>query len=146
MYDEGSAHSLKRSKKFKFKENKNRKWKKGRKKIKKWKGKSCLIYECRFAKYKIINSIGRQLLKVVVNEINVAGIYSIAMHDCTTDSSHADQLSIIIQYLNKSLDIVERLVRIQRVKESSAKGLFNTLQEILNKSTISLSGAVGAVV
>ena len=57
---------------------------------------------------KIINSIGKQHQKFIVGEINAAGIYSIAM-DCFTDSSHADQLSIIIRYLNRSLDIVERL-------------------------------------
>ena len=75
---------------------------------------------------KIINCIGKQLQKFIVGEINAAGIYSIAM-DRTTDSSHADQLSIIIRYLNRSLDIVERLASVQRVKESSAEGLFNTL-------------------
>ena len=91
---------------------------------------------------KIINSIGKQLQKFIVGEINAAGIYSIAM-DCTTDSSHADQLSIIIRYLNRSLDIVERLVSVQRVKESSAEGLFNTLQEILKESSLSLKDAVG---
>ena len=74
---------------------------------------------------KIINRIGKQLQKFIVGEINPAGMCSIAM-DCTTDSSHADQLSIIIRYLNRSLDIVERLVSVQRVKESSAEGLFNT--------------------
>ena len=91
---------------------------------------------------KIINSIGNQLQKVIVGEINDAGMYSIAM-DCTTDSSHADQLSIIMRYLTKSLDIVERLVRIQRVKDSSAEGLFNTLQDILKESSLSLKDAVG---
>ena len=54
---------------------------------------------------KIINSIGNQLQKVIVGEINTAGMYNIAK-DCTTDSSHADQLSIIIRYLNKSLDLL----------------------------------------
>ena len=63
--------------------------------------------------------------------------------DCTTDSSHADQLSIIIRYLNRSLDIFERLLSVQRVKESSAEGLFNTLQEILKESSLSLKDAVG---
>ena len=91
---------------------------------------------------KIINSIGKQLQKFIVGEINAAGIYSIAMY-CTTDSSHADQLSIVIRYLNRSLDIVERLVSVQRVKESSAEGLFNTLQEILKESSLSLNDAVG---
>ena len=91
---------------------------------------------------KIINSTGKQLQKFIVSEINAAGIYSIAM-DCTTDSSHADQLSIIIRYLNRSLDIVERLVSVQRVKESSAEGLFDTLQEILKESSLSLKDAVG---
>ena len=91
---------------------------------------------------KIINSIGKQLQKFIVGEINAAGIYSIAM-DCTTDSSHADQLSIIVRYFNRSLDIVERLVSVQRVKESSAEELFNTLQEILKESSLSLKDAVG---
>ena len=91
---------------------------------------------------KIINSIGKQLQKFIVGEINATGIYSIAM-DCTTGSSHADQLSIIIRYLNRSLDIVERLVRVQRVKESSAEELFNTLQEILKESSLTLKDAVG---
>ena len=90
---------------------------------------------------KIIDSIGKQLQKFIVGEINAAGIYSIAM-DCTTDSSHPDQLSIIIRYLNRSLDIVERLVSVQRVKES-AEGLFNALQEILKESSLSLKDAVG---
>ena len=81
---------------------------------------------------KIINSIGKQLQKFIIGKIDAAGIYSIAM-DCTTDISHADRLSIIIRYLNRSLDIVERLVSVQRVKESSAEGLFNTLQEILKR-------------
>ena len=91
---------------------------------------------------KIINSAGNQLLKVIVDEINSAGMYSFAM-DCTTDSSHADQLSIIMHYLSKSLDIVERLVCVQRVKDSTAEGLFNTLQEILKKSTLTINNAVG---
>lgn len=91
---------------------------------------------------KIINSIGAELLKCILDEIKEAGIYSIAM-DCTTDSSHADQLSIIIRYLNRSLKIVERLVSIQRVKNSSAEGLFNTLQDILSKNSLSLKDAVG---
>ena len=91
---------------------------------------------------KIINTTGKKLQKFIVGEINAAGIYSIAM-DCTTDSSHADQLSIIIRHLNRSLDIVERLVSVQRVKESSAEGLFDTLQEILKESSLSLKDAVG---
>ena len=91
---------------------------------------------------KIINSIGKQLQKFIVCEIDAAGIYNIAM-EITTDSSHADQLSIIIRYLNRSLHIVERLVSVQRVKESSAEGLFNTRQQILKESSLSLKDAVG---
>ena len=48
-----------------------------------------------------------------------------------------------MRYLTKSLDIVERLVRIQRVKDSSTEGLFNTLQDILKESSLSLKDAVG---
>ena len=63
--------------------------------------------------------------------------------DCTTDASHADQLSLIIRYLNDSYDITERLVNIQRVKDSSAKGLLATLRDILSKNSINLRDAVG---
>eukprot|EP00794_Sanderia_malayensis_P013076 gene13076-14419_t len=91
---------------------------------------------------KIIESIGDKLLQKIVCEIKSAGIYSIAM-DCTTDASHADQLSLIITYLNDSYDITERLVNIQRVKDLSAKGLLATLRDILSKNSINLSDAVG---
>ena len=128
-----------RNSKLKRKKNPNRK--NEREKVKKWQRKSCFVYECRLAKQDI-NSTGKQLQKFIVGEINAAGIYNIAM-DCTTDSSHADQLSIIIRYLIRSLDIVERLVSVQRVKESSAEGLFDTLQEILKESSLSLKDAVG---
>ena len=89
---------------------------------------------------KIINSIGSQLQKVMVGKINAAEIYSIVM-DYTADSPHADQLSIIIRHLNRSLDVVELLVSIQRVKDSSAEGLFNSLHEILKESSLSFKDA-----
>jgi hypothetical protein len=41
------------------------------------------------------------------------------------------------------LDIVERLVSIQQVKDSSAERLLHTLQEILKESSLSLNDAVG---
>eukprot|EP00794_Sanderia_malayensis_P013142 gene13142-14493_t len=71
---------------------------------------------------KLIGIIGSHIQQTIVNEIKSAGNYSIAM-DCTTDSSHDDQLSVIIRYVNEKCNIVERLLCIERVKESSAKGL-----------------------
>ena len=57
---------------------------------------------------KLIGIIGSHIQQVVVNEVKSAGNYSISM-DCTTDSAHEDQLSIIIQYVNEKYDIIERL-------------------------------------
>ena len=69
-------------------------------------------------------------------------LVEIAM-DCTTDSAHKDQLSVIIRYVNEKCNIIERLLCIERVKESSAKGLVKTLKSIFKKSSINLADAVG---
>jgi len=137
-YDEILASHLSEIKKEKQK-------KKQRKNIKKNKRKgrgNLVTFLSADSQNKIIESIGDKLLQKIVCEIKSAGIYSIAM-DCTTDASHADQLSLIIRYLNDSYDITERLVNIQRVKDSSAKGLLATLRDILSKNSINLSDAVG---
>ena len=63
--------------------------------------------------------------------------------DCTTDSAHEDQLSVIIQYVNEKGDIIERLLCIERVTEPLAKGLVTTLKSIFKKSSINLADAVG---
>ena len=63
--------------------------------------------------------------------------------DCTTDSAHEDQLSVIIRYVNEKCDIIERLLCIKRVKESSAIGLVRTLKSIFKKCSINLADAVG---
>eukprot|EP00794_Sanderia_malayensis_P000999 gene999-315_t len=47
---------------------------------------------------KLIGIIGSHIQQTIVNEIKSAGNYSIAM-DCTTGSSHEDQLSVIIRYV-----------------------------------------------
>ena len=62
--------------------------------------------------------------------------------DCTTDYGHEDQPSVIIRYANEKCEIVERQFCIERVKDSSAKGLAQTLEGILSKSSISLIDAV----
>lgn len=91
---------------------------------------------------KILNAIGEQIRKIVLNEVHAAGIYSIMM-DCTTDVSHADQLSLILRYVNASCDVVERLLTIERVDDSTADGLFTKLQDTLKSHSVDLQDAVG---
>ena len=63
--------------------------------------------------------------------------------DSTTDRAKKDQLSCIIRYIDKSYDVVEKLIYIKHIKDTSAKGFFKALTEILHKNGISLTNAVG---
>ena len=114
---------------------------KGKKKAKSGRGNAVSFLSAE-SQNKLIGIIGSHIQQAIVNEIKNAGNYSIAM-DCTTDSAHEDQLSVIIRYVNEKCDIVERLLCIERVKESSAKGLVKTLKNIFKKSSINLADAVG---
>ncbi len=60
------------------------------------------------------NCIGNLLQKIIVGEINAAGMYSIAM-DCTTDSPHADQLSYVFILLRcMAVVVIFMIVKIYR--------------------------------
>lgn len=114
---------------------------KGKKKSKSGRGNAVSFLSAE-SQNKLIGIIGSHIQQAIVTEIKNAGNYSIAM-DCTTDSAHEDQLSVIIRYVNEKCDIVERLLCIERVKDSSANGLVKTLKSIFNKSSINLADAVG---
>ena len=65
-----------------------------------------------------------------MEEVRTTGIFTICM-DCTTDLFHADQLSLILQYVNSDCDVVERLLTVERVEDSTAENVFTKLQNIL---------------
>lgn len=74
---------------------------------------------------KLINSIANKILHVILDEIKTAHYYSIAM-DSTTDRAKKDQLSCIIRYIDKSYDVVEKLICVKHIKDTSAKGFLKS--------------------
>ena len=54
----------------------------------------------------ILNAIGKQIRNIILSEIHAAGVYIIMM-DCTTDVSHAGQLSLILRYVNAGQDTLK---------------------------------------
>ena len=91
---------------------------------------------------KIIDIVGNDVMEKVLKEFKATVYFSIAMH-CTTDSSNKDQPSIIIRYLSKNLDITELLLCVERVKHSSAEGLFNKVKDCFERLDIQFEYAVG---
>ena len=140
-YDNVLANHLKNVKEQKAK----RSLKKERKTDKKSKssGRGNLItYLSSDSQNKIINSVSAHILQIILEEMKMSRYCSICM-DSTTDNAKKDQLSIIIRYLNESSDIVERLIYVEHVEDSSAKGIFKALSNVLEKNSITLADAVG---
>ena len=139
-YDEAMASHLSKVKKERMKRKEDGK-PKGKKKAKRGRG-NIITFMSAESQNKIIDIVGNDVIEMVLKEIKAAVYFSIAM-DCTTDISHKDQLSIIIRYLDGNLDITERLLCVERVKDSSAEGLFNKLKDCFEKKEIRFDHAVG---
>ena len=138
-YDEAMASHLSNVKQERMKRKEDGKSK--GKKTKRGRG-NIITFMSAESQNKIIDIVGNDVMERVLKEIKAAVYFSIAM-DCTTDISHKDQLPIIIRYLDGNLDITERLLCVERVKDSSAEGLFNKLKDCFEKKDIRFDHAVG---
>ena len=140
-YDETLVHHLTDMKRKKSLSS--RKKKEGKQRRTKGSGRGNLVtFLSAESQNKLINSIANKILHVILDEIKTVHYNRIAM-DSPTDRAKRDQLSCIIRYIDKSYYVVEKLICVNHIKDTSAKGLFKALTEILNKNGISLINAVG---
>uniref|UniRef100_H3AU67 DUF4371 domain-containing protein n=1 Tax=Latimeria chalumnae TaxID=7897 RepID=H3AU67_LATCH len=81
---------------------------------------------------KLISNITDEICQAIVTEVQEAGNFSITM-DCTTDIAHQDQALIVMRYVRSDLCVVEHLLEVVHVEDSSAEGLFNILGTLASK-------------
>ncbi|XP_052621070.1 uncharacterized protein LOC111901968 [Lactuca sativa] len=81
----------------------------------------------------LISLIAEEIKKELIKKIKEAKYYSIIL-DCTPDSSHQEQMTIIVRYLKlsyNSVTIEESFLGFLNVDDTSGKGLFDiTLEEL----------------
>ena len=62
-----------------------------------------------------IGLLGDEVRKILISEVISSGAYAV-MVDTTPEISHADQLLLVIRYVNDNLKIKERLMKISQIK------------------------------
>ncbi|XP_052624860.1 uncharacterized protein LOC111905161 [Lactuca sativa] len=81
----------------------------------------------------LISFLAQEIKKELIKKIKEAKYYSIIL-DCTPDSSHQEQMTIIVRYLTlsyNSVTVEESFLGFLNVDDTSGKGLFDiTLEEL----------------
>ena len=81
----------------------------------------------------LISLLAQEIKKELMKKIKKAKYYSI-IFDCTPDSSHQEQMTIIVRYLTlsyNSVTVEESFLGFLNVDDTSGKGLFDiTLEEL----------------
>lgn len=94
----------------------------------------------------IIELVGDKIVEEIVKRAKKAKYFSIIM-DCTPDTSHNEQLSIVLRIVNcepsVGASITEHFVGFVDVKDTTGKGLSDTLLERLAKLNLNLADCRG---
>lgn len=85
--------------------------------------------------------MGKQVLSIILSEINKAKYYSISI-DSTPDVSHTDQLTFIIRYVKDS-EPVERFIQFIPITEHKSEYLANVVLKFLQDNNIPIENCRG---
>ena len=85
-----------------------------------------------------IGILASRVTMQTMSEIKDAKYYGISI-DSTPDISHMDQLTVIIRYVHKSGNVVERFLKFIPIGQHDGKYLFNILRETLVNSGINIA-------
>ena len=89
----------------------------------------------------LINIMGKQVLDEIISRVKLSKYYSISM-DSTPDESHVDQLTLMLQFMEKDCP-VEHFVTFMANKGLKAQDMFDTLMEFLEENDLHLSNCRG---
>ncbi|XP_076944684.1 uncharacterized protein LOC143615449 [Bidens hawaiensis] len=93
----------------------------------------------------LIFMIAEEIKKEIIKQIKEAKYYSIIL-DCTTDSSHLEQMTIIVRYLklsSNSVTVEKSFLGFLNVNDSTGKGLFEITVEELKSLGLELDDMRG---
>ena len=93
----------------------------------------------------LINSLGNKVKNKIIELIKHCKYYSILL-DCTLDISHQEQLSVVLRCVyikERDVKIVEYLIAFVVVDDTTGKGLYETIKDVLNTTGLKLSDCRG---
>ena len=85
-----------------------------------------------------ISLIGSAVRMKIIDEIKLSGIFAV-MADTTPDSSHVDQISLIVRYVDENFEIKERLIMISEITKKSGDAFAQKIIEMLQELRLPLS-------
>lgn len=93
----------------------------------------------------MIGLISNKILKVIVSSLKAAKYFSVIM-DCTPDTSHKEQLSIVLRCVEikqKEVKIKEYFCGFLHITDSTGSGLVGVFLEFLDKNDLDLQNCRG---
>jgi hypothetical protein len=90
-----------------------------------------------------VEIMATEVRKIIVAEVNSAQNYSVSV-DSTPDLSHVDQLTVIIRYVNKKYEAVERFPTFMQIDKSHiVQNLADSLISYLTTEAIDITNCRG---
>ena len=97
-----------------------------------------VTYMSAMSQNEFIGLLGDEVGKILISEVISSGAYAV-MADKTPDVSHADQISLVIRYVNDNLEIKERLMKISQIKGKTGDEFAQKVISMLKDLQIPLS-------
>ena len=97
-----------------------------------------VTYMSAMSQNEFIGLLGDEVRKILISEVISSGAYAV-MADTTPDISHADQISLVIRYVNDNLEIKERLMKISQIKGKTGDEFGQKVISMLKDLQIPLS-------
>ncbi|KAM3216698.1 hypothetical protein P3L10_026139 [Capsicum annuum] len=89
----------------------------------------------------IVNACKIEIVKAILEELN--GNYFSLLVDESFDVSHKEQMAIVLRYVDRMGFVIERLIDIVHVEDTSALSLKKIIVNLLAQHFLSLSSVRG---
>ncbi|XP_075076770.1 uncharacterized protein LOC107819162 [Nicotiana tabacum] len=92
---------------------------------------------CPIIQKDIINACAKETLKAIIGDLN--GDYFVILVDESNDISHKEQMALVLRYVDKNAEVVERFVGLVHVSDTSACSLKEAIYSLLSDHSLSPS-------
>nr|XP_009796683.1 PREDICTED: zinc finger MYM-type protein 1-like [Nicotiana sylvestris] len=92
---------------------------------------------CPIIQKDIINACAKETLKAIIGDLN--GDYFGILVDESNDISHKEQMALVLRYVDKNAEVVERFVGLVHVSDTSACSLKEAIYSLLSDHSLSPS-------